>query len=157
MGQSDRNDLSAFDLSRFLPYRLAVAADQVSEGLAQKYRLQFGISVAEWRVLAHLLHAGDVSVRDIERRTNMEKSKVSRAATRLEGNGYVVKRIDPSDKRLLQLSLTEAGHALMAQLVPLALEYQAEVEARLGPAFDAFDKALQALLDPSEEQDDPSA
>lgn len=145
-----------FDLTRFTPYRLSVAAERVSDGLARQYRQRFGISVAEWRVLAHLYHSGGVSVRDIEARVAMEKSKVSRAAARLEAAGHVAKQTDPRDRRLVQLVLTEAGQALMRDLLPLATGYQAALEARLGPAFAAFEAALQTLLD-EENPHDPTA
>ncbi|WP_108260563.1 MarR family winged helix-turn-helix transcriptional regulator [Mangrovicoccus ximenensis] len=146
-----------FDLDRFTPYRLSVAAERASEGLARLYRSRFGISVAEWRVLAHLEHSGNVSVRDIEARVALEKSKVSRAATRLEAAGYIAKAVDPADRRLVQLSLTEEGRALMAEILPVALGFQAELEARLGAAFDGLEQGLQKLLDGTEDKDDPSA
>ena len=90
------HDLPDFDLSRFLPYRLSVAGDRLSAGLARRYRAEFGISVAEWRVLVHVTDAGEVSIRDLERRVNLEKSKASRAATRLAQAGYIRKAPNPA-------------------------------------------------------------
>lgn len=138
--------LPDFDLMRFTPYRLAVAAQKLSEDLARQYRDRFGISIPEWRVLVHLLHSGDVSVRDIEMRVAMEKSKVSRAASRLETAGYITKRVNTSDRRLIHLSLTPKGRALMAELLPLALAFQAEITARLDAAFSGFEAGLDILL-----------
>ncbi|MFW2541604.1 MarR family winged helix-turn-helix transcriptional regulator [Primorskyibacter sp. 2E107] len=140
--------LQSFDLAHFTPYRLAVAAQQTSEELARQYRARFGISIPEWRVLVHLTQADDVSVRDIEARVAMEKSKVSRAASRLETAGLISKRAHETDRRLLRLSLTAQGRSLMAELLPLAEEYQREIEARLGPAFKALEQGLTALLQP---------
>lgn len=138
--------LPDFDLMRFTPYRMAVAAQILSEGLERQYRTRFGISIPEWRVLVHLGHSGDVSVRDIETRVAMEKSKVSRAATRLESAGYIVKRTNKADRRLLHLALTPKGRALMADLVPLALAFQAQIAAQLGPALAGFEAGLDSLL-----------
>lgn len=146
----DRPPLPDFDLSRFTPYRLAVAAEQTSEELARQYRERFGVSIPEWRVLVHLAQpidgAATVSVRDIEARVAMEKSKVSRAASRLESAGYIVKTVDTGDRRLVRLSLTDKGRALMADLLPLAIAYQQQIEARIGAAFEAFEAGLQDLL-----------
>ncbi len=139
-------DLPEFDLERFTPYRLAVAAQKTSEGLARLYRTRFGISIPEWRVLAHLAHAGDVSVRDIEARVAMEKSKVSRAASRLEAAGYIRKTTSVSDRRLVSMSLTEKGNALMAELLPLASDYQRQLEARLGGVLPGFEAGVERLL-----------
>jgi DNA-binding MarR family transcriptional regulator len=120
-----------FDLTRFLPYRLAVAAARVSRGLARHYA-DFGLTIPEWRVLAHLAGGGALSVKDITARVDMDKSKVSRAATRLVAAGYLTKTIDPGDGRLVAMALTPAGRALLARIVPLALTYEAEVVAELG-------------------------
>lgn len=136
-----------FDLTRFLPYRFAVAAQRLSEGLARRYRTEFGISVPEWRVLVHLAHSGNVSVKDIEARVSMEKSKVSRAASRLEAAGYIAKDVNASDRRLVRLSLTADGRKLMARLVPLAVAYQQEVEARLADRLAGLEAGLERLLE----------
>ncbi|WP_425074519.1 MarR family winged helix-turn-helix transcriptional regulator [Sagittula sp. S175] len=142
--------LPDFDLARFTPYRLAVAAEKTSEELSRQYRARFGISISEWRVLVHLAQpldgAATVSVRDIEARVAMEKSKVSRAASRLESAGLIVKAVDAGDRRLVRLGLTDKGRTLMAEILPLALAYQREIEARLADAFAGLEAGLEALL-----------
>lgn len=140
------HDLPDFDLNEFTPYRLAVVAQKTSEGLAKIYRSRFGISIAEWRVLAHLVHAGDVSVRDIEARVAMEKSKVSRASTRLERAGLIRKSTSKSDRRLISISLTLRGKRIMSELLPLALEYQRHVEHLLDADLEDFEAGIDRLL-----------
>jgi DNA-binding MarR family transcriptional regulator len=137
--------LPAFDLDRFLPYRMTVAAERLSAGLARRYRAQYGISIPEWRVLVHLAHSGRVSVRDIERRASLEKSKASRAAARLEAAGYVAKARNDGDRRLVALSLTGEGRALMAELLPRAIAYQEKLEALLGEHLESLEAALDLL------------
>lgn len=137
--------LPAFHLEGFLPYRLTVAAQRLSEGLARQYRDRFGISIPEWRVLVHVSAGGDVSVRDLEARVAMEKSKASRAAARLVARGLLEKTVNADDRRLVQLCLTPEGRALMAELLPLAQAYQDDLTARLGALADSFETALNAL------------
>lgn len=134
-----------FDLDSFLPYQLSVAASRVSRAFAERYRRDFGLSIPEWRVLAHLGQSGAVSVREIHARVDLDKSRVSRAAARLEANGYVTKNPDPDDGRLIKLSLTARGQALVEKLVPVAMKYQAELEARLGAEADSLRRALARL------------
>ena len=138
--------LPDFDLDGFLPYRMSVAADRLSTGLARRYREEFGLSVAEWRVLVHLVHSGEVSVRDIGQRVNLEKSKASRAASRLESDGLIRKDINATDRRLLVLTLTEEGQALMAKLLPLAIAYQQKLERLIGARLDALNEAIDIIL-----------
>ena len=142
--------LPEFDLDRFLPYRLTVAAARLSADLARQYKTRYGISIAEWRVLMNLGYCGDVSVRDIEKRVSLEKSKVSRAASRLEAKGYVTKAVDAADRRLLKLSLTEKGTDLLRELIPIAAAYQTDLEKALGPQTDVLQAALDALLEDPE-------
>lgn len=138
-GQTD------FDLARFLPYQLSVAAARISRGFADRYRAEFGLTIPEWRVLAHLAQSGAVSVREVQARVDMDKSKVSRAAARLQSAGLVAKAENPQDRRLIELTLTEAGRELVARILPVALAYQTEVLDRLGPRAALFREALEIL------------
>ncbi len=134
-----------FALDAFLPYRLNVLAGRLSREFATRYRGRFGITVPEWRVVAHLSQAGAVSVREIHARVDMDKSKVSRAAARLEAAGYVEKRVNPADRRLVELRLTALGQEMMAELADVAGAYQAELHARLGDPS-GFDAAVNRLI-----------
>jgi len=141
--------MTDFDLDDFLPYQLAVAAARVSRGFAERYRSEFGITIPEWRVLAHLSAAGGpVSVREVHARVDMDKSKVSRAAARLEQAGLVAKAANDEDRRLVSLTLTPAGQALVDRIVPLALDWQADMTARLGSKDDiaAFRRVLRRVI-----------
>ncbi len=143
-----------FDLDRFLPYRLTVAAGRVSRRFARLYEAETGLSIPEWRVLAHLVQAGSVSVRDIHARVDMDKSKVSRAAARLEEAGLVQKQEHDTDRRLVALSLTPEGEAVMERLTAIAAAFQDELEAELGGAAAGFDDALGRLIAAGGDGDD---
>lgn len=132
--QTHLEDHLPFSLADFLPYRLSVLAGRLSREFSARYQDRFGISIPEWRVVAHLSQAGTVSVREIYEMVDMDKSKVSRAAARLEQAGYVEKKVNPQDRRLVELSLTIKGKDMMAELAELANTYQAELEARLAEA-----------------------
>lgn len=138
--------MSGFDLDGFLPYQLAVLSSRISREFSTLYYQKFGISVAEWRVVAHLSQSGSVSVREIHEKVDMDKPKVSRAATRLEAQGYITKTANAKDGRLVSLALTEKGHAMIAEITPLAHGYEAEVLARLGAQEPAFKHAISILL-----------
>lgn len=139
--------MNEFDLNAFLPYQLAVAASRVSRAFAERYRSEFGLSIPEWRVLAHLSQCGAVSVREVHARVDMDKSKVSRAAARLEAEGFLKKEVDEADRRLVRLSLTEEGRALVARILPVASTYQDELLAQLGEEAAPFRAALQRLAE----------
>lgn len=136
-----------FDLTDFLPYQLAAAAARVSRAFAERYRSEFGLSIPEWRVLAHLAQSGSVSVREIQARVDMDKSKVSRAAARLVSAGHVEKRPHAEDGRLIDLRLTPQGEALVAKILPIADRFQAELVAHLGTDAPALRRALTRIME----------
>ncbi len=137
--------MTDFNLDDFLPYQLAELSRRVSAGFSRHYRDRYGISVPEWRVMAHLSQQEAVSVREIHRKVGMDKPKVSRAASRLEAAGYITKVVNPHDRRLVELSLTPQGKDLIATLAPIAADYQAQLMAALGDGAADFVAKVREL------------
>lgn len=136
-----------FDLSTFLPYQLAVLASRASRNLSQTYQDRFGLSIPEWRVMAHLSQEGHVSVREIHERVDMDKSKVTRASQRLEMAGLIMKEVNETDRRLVTLSLTPKGLDTMAQIAPLADAFAEDLLSVLEPSErDVFQSVVEKLL-----------
>ncbi len=139
-----------FVLDTFLPYRLSVASENVSRRFARRYGRAAGLSIPEWRVIAHLGAETAASVRDITKMVNLDKSVVSRAASRLEQRGLIRKSAHESDMRLVSIELTPEGQALMQKLERIAEEFQAELRAELGPEGEALGRALTRLSSSSD-------
>ncbi|MEM6618178.1 MAG: MarR family winged helix-turn-helix transcriptional regulator [Pseudomonadota bacterium] len=133
-------------LDRFLPYQLAVLANRVSREFSAVYAEKYGITVPEWRVLVHIWSAGPVSVREVHARVDMDKSKVSRAAARLQVAGYLTKDPDARDRRLVTLALTEQGQHVMDDLIPRAAAFEEELMDRIGAPAKDFRAAINTLL-----------
>ena len=138
--------MTNFSLDDFLPYQLAVLSAQISNEFSEIYSENFGLTVPEWRVVVHLYNAGSVSVREIQARVGMDKSKVSRAATRLKKSGHITKETNADDRRLLKLALTTKGHALMKQIIPLANDFEDRLTQRLGTNDEPFRAMLSTCL-----------
>lgn len=138
--------MTNFSLDDFLPYQLAVLSAQISNEFSEIYSENFGLTVPEWRVVVHLYNAGSVSVREIQARVGMDKSKVSRAATRLKKSGHITKETNADDRRLLKLALTTKGHALMKQIIPLANDFEDRLTQRLGTNDEPFRAMLATFL-----------
>ncbi|PID62828.1 MAG: MarR family transcriptional regulator [Gammaproteobacteria bacterium] len=147
-----------FTLETFMPYRLAVLSERISRRLAEEYGASHGLGMAEWRVLAHLAEREKVSIRDIQRYVNMEKSRVSRAVSRLEAGKLVKKVTDPGDARLLAISLTSIGRRTFEEIVPELMA----IEANLLSDLDArelagFQEVMRKILKRLDEPDEPDA
>jgi DNA-binding MarR family transcriptional regulator len=120
-----------FDLTGFLPYQLAVLAERISKALSSVYTERHGLSVADWRVLVHTAKEGSVSVREIHRTVNLEKPRVSRSVSKLQDRGYLAKQVDETDKRLVKISLTEHGNAVLDEILTKALSFESELTSAL--------------------------
>src|SRR5262245_17793198 len=104
-------DAGTFQLERFLPYRLSVLANRASRALARLYGERFGLSVAEWRVIAHLARTAPASANEVAARAAMDKVQVSRAVARLTAKELVERATDAADRRRSALRLTRRGQA----------------------------------------------
>ncbi|PWJ84412.1 DNA-binding MarR family transcriptional regulator [Pseudaminobacter salicylatoxidans] len=135
-----------FDLDDFLPYQLAVVASRMSRALTDVYAAESGLSMPEWRIMAHLMSTQAVSVREIHQRTDLDKSKVSRACDRLEAEGLLRKTISAQDRRLVELELTPAGRDLMSRLIPLAQDFQARLLDGIGEDAAVFQSVLARIM-----------
>lgn len=134
------------DLLRFVPFRLNRLAAEVSRGLERVYAERFGIDVAEWRVLATLGMREPRSARFIVRSTRTHKSRISRAVARLIAAGLIESLPSDGDRRELPLRMTSDGRALYRELVPVVLDYERRLLARLRPdGLDALALGLDRL------------
>jgi DNA-binding MarR family transcriptional regulator len=132
------------ELERFLPYRLATLAQRLSTALSSIYDAEFGISIAEWRILANLAGKGELNPTEIAVQTSMDKARVTRALKELRAKRCLVQKRDAGDGRAYRLRLSAKGLALYGRIAPLALAWEAEL-------LDALDAAeyreLMRLLD----------
>ena len=120
-----------FILSDFLPYTLHLLAQSVSRDFSNIYKKRFKISVVEWRILAHLSQKENISIRDLHEYVAMDKSKITRNIQKLQKQGIVNRQVSQTDKRLIEVSLTEQGHQLLKQIIPIAIDYDVNLRACL--------------------------
>lgn len=115
------------DLPAFLPYQLSVAANRISDRLARIYSDRFDLTIPEWRVMAVLGRFPGLSAGEVAERSAMDKVRVSRAVARLLDAGRLERRTAADDRRRTELRLSEAGHAIYAEIVPLAQAFERDV------------------------------
>lgn len=137
-----------FRLEDFLPYRLAVAAESVSQLVARQYLKQSGLAMAEWRLLSAVGRHTVLSPTVAGEHTSMDKVKVSRAAASLVARGLLRQTQDPDDGRGRLLRLTRKGSAVYADVAPMARDIEAALMPGLTKAeWSSLHKALGKLND----------
>lgn len=143
-GHADCPAHTPLQLENFLPYRLSILSNTVSQSIASDYQQRYDLSMTEWRVMAVLARFDGLSAREVADRTAMDKVAVSRALARLQEAGRVDRSTHGNDKRRSVLSLTETGWAMHNEVAPMARARESEWLARL----DADERAwLQRILD----------
>ncbi|GAB5413266.1 MAG: MarR family transcriptional regulator [Congregibacter sp.] len=141
---------SSLTLSEFLPYQINRLAERASRSLATVYADRFGISVAQWRIVATLHERPALTARDVADSTNLDKVKVSRSVGDLIERGFVSRKNSQKDARASELSLTTRGERLFTSIEPLALEWEARFLSSLSAAEQT---SLRGLLSRIEVQD----
>jgi len=132
-------------LEEFLPHRLNVLSNLVSQALTRVYA-PHGINIPEWRTLVTLGEYGEMTGKAIGAHTHMHKTKVSRAVAQLERRKLVSRRTNRQDLREAFLALTPAGRAVYAELAPRAIDFMERlVQVVAAPDRGAFDRAMADL------------
>lgn len=141
------NDFKPLELEGFLPYRLNVLAETVSQSLAGIYRRRYAISVPEWRIMATLGQFGTMTAKDIGEHSHMHKTKVSRAVASLEHRDLLRRTANTRDMRESFLQLTEKGMDAYRKLVPEAHRFIEALIAPIDPAEkQVFNRVLKQLV-----------
>ena len=136
--------MASLDLEHFLPYRLSVLSNRVSQGIAETYEKRFGLSVTEWRMIAIIGRYPGLSATEVAQRAAMDKVAISRAVRRLLDHGRIEREHNDADRRERHLQLSSAGRAIYDEIVPAALAYEQRIRAALTPEEN---RLLERLID----------
>jgi DNA-binding MarR family transcriptional regulator len=134
-----------FTLQDFIPYRCVTLAERISNSLSRIYAEQFGVSVAEWRILTVLAEHDRLQASEVGAIVRMDKVKVSRAVSALVERRLLLRTPSKEDGRASDLRLSAAGKRLYQQIVPRALEWETSLVQPLSQEerralFELFDK-----------------
>jgi DNA-binding MarR family transcriptional regulator len=126
-------DHAPLQLERFLPYRLSILSNRVSQAIAHEYTKRFELSMTEWRVMAVLarVNGEGIAAREVAELTAMDKVAVSRALARLTAAGRVSRSMHNGDKRRSVLRLTAKGWKIHDAVAPRARAHEREMLGKL--------------------------
>lgn len=132
------------NLTEFVPYRLSVTSNAVSDLIAREYQSRFGLKIPEWRVMAVLGEERTMTQRDLVHATRMDKVTVNRAAKGLVDRQLLSRTPSRDDGRSHHLELSFTGRALYEDIAPAALAMESKLLAVLN---DGERETLLGLLD----------
>lgn len=116
-----------FDLKKFLPYRLSVASNRISQRLAKVYQKNHDLDIPQWRVLAILASQEHMSATEVTQAASMDKVRISRTMSKLKSKGLINEEECQHDGRARRYRLTTRGHHLYQQLLPAVRACEASI------------------------------
>ncbi len=111
--------VNSFNLENSLTYKLHSLAKLIDRHADYADIAHAGISFAEGRVLAVIGFNKMLSVVQVAKKANLDKSQGSRAVVSLVNKGLIEKRQQKQDARAFDLSLTEKGKRVYEEVVAL--------------------------------------
>jgi DNA-binding MarR family transcriptional regulator len=141
--------VSAIDAT--IDYKLGVLRKILDRYSAPLVASEFGLSLAEWRVMSHI-HAGElVTASWLCERLLADKAEVSRACGSLIGRNFVMRRKNIADGRSHLLYLSQSGRRLYDQILASRLALDTELtellsEEQKGAFFSAMDILTAHML-----------
>nr|WP_093092494.1 homoprotocatechuate degradation operon regulator HpaR [Shimia aestuarii] len=129
--------------SQSLPIALLRAREKVM-GPIRNMLADAGVTEQQWRVLRVLMEEGPLDPTSIAERAVLLLPSLTRILQKLEEKGLVTRTRDDNDRRRQVITVTEAGHALIAQNMPASQRQMARLREELG---DEKYQGLLALLD----------
>jgi DNA-binding MarR family transcriptional regulator len=138
-------------LTQRFGYRLSIISRALAQHMVLYVGREFGLNLAEYRILTVLADRDSSSIKDIAAPTSLDKAHVTRALANLFERGMATQVVDPDDRRLRVVELTAAGRAVVAAALPFSLERHERLERCLtATELRIFSKALAVLTDEAE-------
>ena len=101
----------------------AAQLHQLTTELIRRYQFRdwnqiccYGISPSQSHILALLAEAGDLTMQTLAKRMFKSVSTMTRVAGQLVRRGYVRRRQDPEDRRVVHLTVTPQGKAIVTAI-----------------------------------------
>jgi len=119
----------------------AIYSANLAYGKAYKPILdELGVTYTQYIAIVALWENDHQTVRGLGENLFLESNTLTPILKKLEAQGYVRRRRDPSDERQVIVSLTDAGRALRERALPMNLV------AATGLPSDEFDRLQKAVV-----------
>ena len=119
------------DLDIHLPALLFALGSKISQHANKKSARPLQLDMCEWRVVQILGRDGPSSINQVADRIAMDRGGTSRAISRLEKRGLILRDGDPADRRRSKIRLTGDGVALQDEIAGFANQRERQLTASL--------------------------
>jgi DNA-binding MarR family transcriptional regulator len=112
------------DLADYVPYLVNRVGSALVTRFSDEALAPHRLTIAMWRVLVALSHAGVQRQIDLAQLTSIDVSTLSRLVARLVQRGLVSRQRSASSSREVSVALTSKGTKLVNALIPIALRLE---------------------------------
>jgi DNA-binding MarR family transcriptional regulator len=131
---------------------LCLHSQRAARALARRFDdalRPLGLTNGQFSLLMALNRPEPPAMQPVAQLLAMDRTTLTAALKPLERKGFIVIMVDPADRRSRLLELTDQGHELLAQALPIWQETHVAVEAGLGGVgADDLRMGLAALAHP---------
>ncbi|MPS28453.1 MAG: MarR family transcriptional regulator [Alcaligenaceae bacterium] len=115
----------AYDFRTLLTHRILVLSNTFGKGAVRLYAQEYGVQLAEWRLLAALMtESAPDSVNDLAVALGTDKGWISRTTAALVKKGLAATVSEASDGRRFRIVLTPEGRRVYDRILPAAIARQ---------------------------------
>ena len=139
-------------------FRLAKLASVSGQPLVRLCEGKYGITRREWRLIVVLSQEGPLLSTALARRASVEPARTSRTVTQLVTRGLAERIPRSSDRRCIEIHLTQRARDIYADLYPVVQEIEgallaglsAKDRAELGRLMSMLESTAGALVPPED-------
>ena len=109
-----------------------------------------GVSSSEYNCLMQFFGLREIGMKELGERLDITPGGVTRIITGLEEKGLVERRIDPEDRRGINVILTPEGERIVENIRKASMELHAEIIEKIDPAgrgsvIEAMEQLIEAI------------
>lgn len=132
-----------FDLDNCIAFLVSKTAKNLAEILNSQL-IKHGVTHSQWIAMYYIDKYGNISQKDLAELMGVKEPTITGLIEKTERLGYVVRNLDQEDKRRKQLSMTERGKRINAELIMIAEDFK---NASLSKVSEAHQEILLDTLD----------
>lgn len=145
------------DLGDYLPYLANRVGNIIADQFVADALARHGLSIVMWRLMAVLASNGSQRQIDLADLTSIDSSTLSRMVTRLVRMRLVTRTRSTKSNREVAVKLSAKGKALVAELIPIARDYETIAIAGLSrEELDVLKSCLRRIYDNMKSRTAPS-
>ena len=132
------------EFSKFFCYEMKLTMKKIERYMTQRLD-EYGVNFAQSLVLFCLMEQNGQTLSEVGLMAQIENSSLTSMSDKLERMGFVEKRSDARNRRVVKLFLTPLGRVVGEKIFSLGLEFNQHLLDKLGDLQDSMRQSLEII------------